>query len=169
MTLSPPQARRWHRWLAPILMAPLVLATVTGVAGRLGRSWFGMPKPLARQLFAIHEGAFLGEPLMPVYALLLGLGLVGLAALVPLLVTAASGMAYALLDGWTPLRRVQFRWLLALHQGSWLGTAIKPVYVLLVGTALLALLASGALLLRRPQAAAKASQSAVRAAGTGRG
>ena len=67
------------------------------------------------------------------------------------------------------LRRVQFRWLLALHQGSWLGTALKPVYVLLVGTALLALLASGALLLRRPQAAAKASQSAVRAAGTGRG
>ncbi|MEB3324035.1 MAG: PepSY domain-containing protein, partial [Cyanobacteriota bacterium] len=57
--LNPVAARRLHRRLAPLLMAPLLLAAVTGLAGRLGRSWFGLPKSVANRLFSIHAGGFL--------------------------------------------------------------------------------------------------------------
>jgi hypothetical protein len=170
--LNPVASRRLHRRLAPLLAAPLLVASVTGVAGRLGRSWFGLPKALAQQLFAIHAGGFLAEPLEPVYVLAMGLGLVGLlvtgarllpalarrrptqgerflhnrlalVALVPLMITAVSGVLFRLLETWTSLPVSSFRWLMVLHQGGWLGPQLKPVYVLLVGMGLVGLLATG--------------------------
>ena len=168
--LSP---RGLHRRLAPVLVAPLLLAAATGVAGRLGRSWWGWPKALANRLFDIHAGGFLAKPLEPYYVLAMGLGLVGLlvtggqllragargrqirpgdrwvhrrvglVALVPLLLTAASGVMFRLLEAWTTLPMARFRWLMALHQGSWLGPQLKPVYVLLVGVGLVGLVATG--------------------------
>lgn len=169
-SLSP---RTLHRRLAPLLLAPLLLAAVTGVAGRLGRSWFGLPKSVANRLFAIHAGGFLAKPLQPFYVLAMGLGLLGLlvtgaqllmamargrqprqgdrllhkrlglVAMVPLLITAVSGVLFRLLDSWTPLPGARLRWLMVLHQGGWLGPKFKPVYVLLVGVGLLGLLATG--------------------------
>jgi hypothetical protein len=156
-----------------VLVAPLLLAAATGVAGRLGRSWWGWPKALANRLFDIHAGGFLAKPLEPYYVLAMGLGLVGLlvtggqllragargrqirpgdrwvhrrvglVALVPLLLTAASGVMFRLLEAWTTLPMARFRWLMALHQGSWLGPQLKPVYVLLVGVGLVGLVATG--------------------------
>jgi hypothetical protein len=73
--------RKIHRFIAPILFLPILLTTVTGVAYRLGRSWFKIPKgegSLAETLLSIHQGGFLGEQLRPYYVLLDGLGLVGL-------------------------------------------------------------------------------------------
>ena len=35
--------RKVHRFIAPILFLPLLLTTITGVAYRLGRSWFDIP------------------------------------------------------------------------------------------------------------------------------
>ena len=170
--LNPAASRRLHRRLAPLLAAPLLLAAVTGVVGRLGRSWFGLPKALAEQLFAIHAGGFLVEPLEPLYVLAMGLGLVALlvtgaqllraqacrrpargerrlhsrlalVALLPLLITAVSGLLFRLLDTWTSLPLASFRWLMVLHQGGWLGPQLKPVYVLLVGLGLVGLLLTG--------------------------
>lgn len=40
-----------------------------------------------------------------------------------------------------------------LHQGAWLGDALKPVYVVLVGLGLVVLLVSGFTMLRRARAA----------------
>ena len=73
--------RKIHRFIAPILFLPILLTTVTGVAYRLGRSWFKIPKgegSLAEILLNIHQGGFLGEQLRPYYVLLDGLGLIGL-------------------------------------------------------------------------------------------
>jgi hypothetical protein len=131
-----------------------------------------MPKALAERLFAIHAGGFLAEPIEPLYVLAMGLGLVALlvtgaqlliaqarrrppqgerllhgrlalVALVPLLITSMSGVLFRLLETWTSLPAVSFRWLMVLHQGGWLGPRLKPVYVLLVGVGLVGLLATG--------------------------
>lgn len=191
-SVSPASARRLHRRLAPLLLLPLLLAALTGVAARLGRSWFGMPRSVAGALFSIHEGGFLGEPLVPFYVLAMGLGLtallfsgarlllaqrrsliggrggqrrrrlhsrVALLAALPLLVSACTGILYRLLDSWTDLPDDRIGWLMGLHQGSWLGPELKPVYVLLVGLGLLVLLATGLAMLgprHRPAVGAKA-------------
>jgi uncharacterized iron-regulated membrane protein len=70
--------RKLHRKLAPILFLPLFLTAITGVAYRLGRSWFDIPGSLAGWLLTFHRGSFLGNALAPVYVLLMGLGLIGL-------------------------------------------------------------------------------------------
>lgn len=73
--------RKLHRFIAPIIFLPIFLTTITGVAYRLGRSWFNIPKgdgTLAETLMMIHQGGFLGKQLIPFYVLLDGIGLIGL-------------------------------------------------------------------------------------------
>ena len=70
--------RQLHRKSAPILFIPLFLTAITGVAYRVGRAWFGIPKDLAEFFMTIHEGRFLGQALVPFYVLLMGLGLLGM-------------------------------------------------------------------------------------------
>lgn len=70
--------RKIHRKSAPILFIPLFLSALTGIAYRLGRSWFNIPGEMAGFLLSLHEGRFLGQPLVPVYVLLVGLGLIGM-------------------------------------------------------------------------------------------
>lgn len=70
--------RQIHRKSAPILFIPLFLSALTGIAYRLGRSWFNIPGEMAGFLLSLHEGRFLGQPLVPVYVLLVGLGLIGM-------------------------------------------------------------------------------------------
>lgn len=69
-----------HRRIAPILFLPLLATALTGVAYRLGRTWFGVSDTVADWFMTIHQGEFLGRPLVPVYVLLVGLGLLGLIA-----------------------------------------------------------------------------------------
>lgn len=70
--------RKLHRKSAPILFLPLFLTAITGVAYRVGRAWFGIPKAVAKFLMTLHEGRFLGQALVPFYVLLTGLGLLGM-------------------------------------------------------------------------------------------
>ncbi|OIP75836.1 MAG: hypothetical protein AUK48_06680 [Oscillatoriales cyanobacterium CG2_30_44_21] len=70
--------RKIHRFIAPILVLPLLLTTITGVIYRVGRSWFGMSKDLGKVLLDIHQGSFLGSDLRTFYVFLDGLGLIGL-------------------------------------------------------------------------------------------
>jgi hypothetical protein len=72
--------RKLHRQSAPILFIPLLLTALTGVVYRLGRSWFDIPDGVADFLMMVHEGGFLGAPLVPFYVLLIGLGLLGMVA-----------------------------------------------------------------------------------------
>lgn len=72
------QFRKFHRKIAPIIFIPLFLTAFTGMAYRLGRTWMGMPKDKAEILLTIHQGEFLGEGLVPIYVLSIGLGLIAM-------------------------------------------------------------------------------------------
>lgn len=74
----PKDKRWWHRVLAIAGFLPLTISAVTGIAYRLGQSWFGISPSLAGTLMQVHQGAYLGSVLQVVYVLLVGLGLVGL-------------------------------------------------------------------------------------------
>ncbi|MEA5579668.1 PepSY domain-containing protein [Anabaena sp. UHCC 0451] len=166
--------RKLHRNIAPILFIPLLLSALTGIAYRLGRSWFGMPKDTAKIFMAIHQGTFLGKPLEPVYVSLVGLGLVGLVItgfgmirksrsnkapsqltvrtihgilapiiFLPLLASAITGIAYRVGESWLGLPEEQIELLMTIHQGSYFGSFGKPIYVVLVGLGLIAMLFTG--------------------------
>ncbi len=67
--------------------------------------------------------------------------------LLPLLLTLSSGMAYRLARDWGGVSRDQVHWLMALHEGEWLGADLEPVVVLLNALGLLWMLVTGATLL----------------------
>jgi hypothetical protein len=70
--------RRFHRKLAPIIIIPLLLSAFSGIAYRIGRSWFGLSDNFGDFMMVIYEGKFLGKPLVPVYVLLVGVGLIAI-------------------------------------------------------------------------------------------
>ncbi len=166
--------RTLHRKTAPVLFLPLLLTALTGVAYRIGRAWFGLPDSIAEGLLAIHEGRFLGKPLVPIYVLLMGLGLVsliatglimlikrrattvkprwdqrwvhrlvGMIAILPLTLSATTGIIYRLSRTWFGLETDQVGIFLSLHEGRYFGTVLQPLYVLLVGVGLILLLVTG--------------------------
>ncbi len=168
-----------HRYLAIPLVLPLLLISTTGIAYRLGRSWFGLGDSFGDWMMAIHEGRFLGKSWVPFYVASVGLGLlmlVGTGAalwyrlqrrwpaklpqerkvhrllapllLLPLVISASTGVAYCLSTTWLGFSRREVRFLLFLHQGSYLGPALRPFYVLLVGAGLLMLLVTCVQMLR---------------------
>ncbi len=168
-----------HRHLAIPLLLPLFLATATGIAYRLGRSWFGLGNSFGNLMMAIHEGRFLGQSWVAFYVASVGLGLLMLVAsgaalwyrlqrrlpaklpqerkihrllapiaLLPLVISASTGVAYRLSTAWLGFSEREVIFLLHLHQGSYLGSALRPFYVLLVGASLLMLLVTGAQMLR---------------------
>ncbi|NEO27884.1 MAG: PepSY domain-containing protein [Kamptonema sp. SIO4C4] len=67
--------RKLHRTLAPIIVLPFVVTALTGIAYRLGKSWFDLSRDQVHFLMVIHEGEYLGDFLEPIYVLLNGLGL----------------------------------------------------------------------------------------------
>ncbi|OCR01164.1 peptidase [Oscillatoriales cyanobacterium USR001] len=66
--------RKIHRIAAPIILLPLAISTVTGLIYRIGRAWFNMSKDAGEIFLNIHQGEYLGEFLMPIYVLFVGLG-----------------------------------------------------------------------------------------------
>ncbi|GAB4306209.1 MAG: hypothetical protein Fur0025_48220 [Oscillatoriaceae cyanobacterium] len=70
--------RTIHRIAAPILFLPFLVSAITGVAYRIGKSWFGMSGDQGEILLAIHQGEYLGDFFLPIYVLLVGLGLLGM-------------------------------------------------------------------------------------------
>lgn len=170
--------RKLHRQSAPILFLPLVLTALTGIAYRLSKSWFDVPDRFGDIMMALHEGRFLGRPLVPVYVLLVGLGLVALVItglalfklpktnsggelkpitlssrllhgvmapvfFLPLLVSAATGIIYRLGSAWFGLSDQQAKFFLDVHEGKFLGSSLRVVYILFIGLGLLALLVTG--------------------------
>lgn len=73
--MNQPTLRKLHRTLVPIILLPFIITAITGIAYRLGRSWFGLSKDQTHFLMAIHQGNFFGDTLEPIYVLLNGLGL----------------------------------------------------------------------------------------------
>lgn len=71
--------RHLHRKLAPIIFLPLFVTALTGVGYRLGKTWLGLSDSFGDWMMYVHQGTYLGSQLRPVYVLLNGLGLVGMA------------------------------------------------------------------------------------------
>ncbi len=71
--------RQAHAWLAPVVLAPLLLSALTGVGYRLLRDWGGLSRDQTHLLMVLHEGEWLKPWVGPVgetlYVLLNGLGL----------------------------------------------------------------------------------------------
>jgi len=66
-----------------------------------------------------------------------------------LAVSAVTGVGYRVGRAWFGLDRQTGNLLMEIHAGEWLGKAGSPFYVLLAGAGLLALVASGAVMLIR--------------------
>jgi hypothetical protein len=76
--------RKLHRQAASFIFIPLLLTALTGVAYRIGRSWFGLSDEFGEFmmvihqgeiLLTIHQGAYLGATFKPIYVLLVGVSL----------------------------------------------------------------------------------------------
>jgi hypothetical protein len=67
--------------------------------------------------------------------------------ILPLVVTAFTGVAYRLGRSWLGFSREQAHFLMVLHEGEYLGDTLKPFYVLLNGLGLLWMLITGCFLL----------------------
>lgn len=76
MTLR--KLRKLHRYLAPLIFIPLFLTAFTGVAYRVGKTWFHLPDRAGSILMYLHQGTFLGEDLRVFYVLLNGLGVIAM-------------------------------------------------------------------------------------------
>jgi len=63
--------------------------------------------------------------------------------ILPLLVTVTTGVTYRLLKDWVGLTRDQVHFLMAIHEGEYLGPTLEPFYVLLNGLGLLWMLTTG--------------------------
>lgn len=61
----------------------------------------------------------------------------------PLLVTAVTGMTYRLGKAWFGMSNEQAAIFLRIHQGTYLGSFWRVVYVFLVGLGLVAMLSTG--------------------------
>ena len=143
------KARSLHRRLAPAIVVPLLFTVVSGMAFRVGRIWFGLSADFGGWMMALHEGRYLGERLVPFYVLGVGLALLamigsGLSLLrrrrlrswhawlapvlaAPLLVSAVTGISFRLGKAWFDIPTPAARWLLRLHQGSYLGKDLRVV------------------------------------------
>ena len=67
--------------------------------------------------------------------------------LLPLTVTAFTGISYRLGKSWLGLDRDQVHYLMVIHEGEYLGQTLEPLYVLLNGLGLLWMLATGCVIL----------------------
>lgn len=167
------QLRKVHRQVSLFLFLPLLLTTLTGVAYRVGRSWFGFSKNFGELMMFLHNGQFLGDFLSSLYTLFLGFGvlilslsgfsllnkkllvcqghasklrerryhqLMGIILLIPFLLTTITGVLYHFGVFGLHLPKENVRWLLVIHQGAYLGSALKPVYVLLLGLGIVSMM-----------------------------
>ncbi|MEB3200403.1 MAG: peptidase [Synechococcaceae cyanobacterium] len=71
--------RQLHALMAPLVLAPLLVTAITGMAYRVLRDWGGMGRRATHGLMVIHEGEWLrpllGESAETLYVVLNGLGL----------------------------------------------------------------------------------------------
>lgn len=182
-----------HNRIALVLLPLLLVSALTGIFYRVGRSWFKMSDENGELVRAIHEGAYLGPWLNPIYVLITGGGLmfliitgitmwrrrdlpgfsakgtaagvssslpprrtfrwfhriVSMVLVLPLAVTALTGMGYRLSQSWLGWTKDDAKWLMDIHQGTLMfGRDYRVYYVLLVGLGLLLLIVTSLKMLR---------------------
>jgi|LakMenEpi03Aug12_release.lakeMendotaPanAssembly.Ray.scaffolds.fasta_scaffold41398_3 hypothetical protein len=166
--------RTLHRKLSPWVVPPLLLLAITGLIYRIGRAWFGMTKETGGEILHLHSGAWLGDHGSVIYLLLVGGFLLfliisglwmwfttkkpkavmrgyhralAIAFSLPLILSAVTGIAMQVGIKWLNMSEPTLKLLMSLHQGSWLGTTLRPFYILFLGLGLIALCLTGLKLL----------------------
>lgn len=161
--------RQLFRQLLTILCCCLIVTALTGIILGLGDRLIETPQIVKNSLVAVHQGAFLGNKLSPLYVLLIGLGVfilgfktviegsynllfelaqpgmvniyrvIALILVIPLALCVETGVAYRLGTDWFGMPNKQTATFLSVHGGSSLGTFLGIIYILLIGSALVAL------------------------------
>jgi hypothetical protein len=155
--------RIFHRRVLPFLFPLIALTALTGMIYRVGRAWFGMDRTTGDLVLNIHTGGWMGDGVSPFYVLLVGFSLLaalltggaylvrkggggwlrrshrllGLVFLLPLLVTAGTGILFEAGETWLHFPESTSKLLMTLHEGRWLGKGGRVYYVLVTGSALL--------------------------------
>lgn len=159
-----------YRQLLLILCCCLLVTTLTGIIVGLNNYLIPLPSLINKILISLHQGAFLGNKIAPVYILLLGLGvlvlsfkviiegrysllfqtlppnianvgrIIALLLVIPLAVCIETGVAYRLGNDWFGMANNETAKLLSVHGGSYFGSRLAIVYLLAVSIALITLL-----------------------------
>jgi uncharacterized iron-regulated membrane protein len=165
-----------HRKLSTWVLPLLIFIAGTGLCFRIGRAWFGISKDTGQKILYLHSGGWFGASGSVLYLFVLGSALIFLIVSglwlwfssgsskaaprkihrvlaiifsLPLMVTAITGMAYQAGSKWFHVGQGTLALLSSLHQGSWLGPTLRPYYILLLASSLIALCLTGFQMLYR--------------------
>jgi hypothetical protein len=155
--------RKLNVRIAPILLFPLLITSLTGIIIGLGNRLGVLPPVLIDALILIHQGGFLGQKLVPFYVLFLGLGvlaiglnilikvrdsllsgkvkpfranfykIVALILVFPLGVCIETGVAIRLGTDWLDMTSQQTAIFESMHTGTGLPMVIGICYTLVTG------------------------------------
>jgi hypothetical protein len=161
--------RKLNLQIAPILLFPLLVTSLTGIILGLGNRLGILPTMVINALLIIHQGRFLGEKIASYYVLLLGLGvlviglnilikvrdiliskrakpvtisiykIVALILVFPLGVCVETGVAYRLGTDWLDMTSQQTAIFGSMHTGTPLATVLGVSYTLVTGFSLILL------------------------------
>lgn len=161
--------RKLNLQIAPILLFPLLMTSLTGIVLGLGNRFGILPTVIINALLVIHQGRFLGAKIAPFYVLLLGLGVLvislnillkvrdilaskrikplvvniyKIAALIlifPLGVCVETGVAYRLGTDWLGMTNQQTAIFESMHSGEPLVMVLGILYTLVTGFSLILL------------------------------
>lgn len=78
----------------------------------------------------------------------------------PFLLTTVTGIGYRLCQSWFGWTKEEAKWIMDLHQGTWLGTDLRAYYILVIGLGFLALIMTGLTLINPPTGAPRSGKPA---------
>jgi hypothetical protein len=161
--------RKLNLQIAPILLLPLLMTSLTGIILGLGNRSGILPTVVTDALLVIHQGRFLGAKIAPFYVLFLGLGvlaiglnilikvrdsflsrrdkpsvvnlykIVALILVFPLSVCVETGVAYRLGTDWLGMTSQQTAIFGSMHSGTPLAMVLGILYTLVTGFSLILL------------------------------
>ena len=161
--------RKLNLQIAPILLFPLLITSLTGIILGLGNRLGILPTVVINALLIIHQGRFLGEKSAAYYVLILGLGvliiglnilikvrdiliakrtepvtvniykIIALVLLFPLGVCVETGVAYRLGTDWFDMTSQQTAIFWSMHTGTPLPMVLGGSYTLATGFGLILL------------------------------
>lgn len=165
--------RVFHRKAAPWIGVGLIFSALTGMAFRLGRSWFDLDSRKGGVLLSLHSWDWMGGWFSLVVPVLLGVGILLLLSTAVLmlwqtrkklfqspkalrLVHRLLGLVLLLPLAVSVVTGVAYRvvelrdgsdetldFLMDLHTGGWIGRGVSPYYIAVLGIAVLGLSFTG--------------------------
>ncbi len=162
--------RQLYRQLTLIVSWCLLTTALTGIIAGLNYRLIQLPDRVVEILISLHQGAFLGDKIAPIYVLLLGLGIFSLGLkvivegrynllfqslpptianvcrwivlilLIPLAICVETGVAYRLGTDWLGMSSSETAAFLSVHGGSFSQTLLSIFYLLAATITLITIL-----------------------------